>query len=157
MLATEFHGVAHAWHQHDLVLSWQSSQSIGGVMIHQGLASDQWLPIFGHLFLWPTKLEEDLHPIWSDKAHTCSSTSASIAKMNGCMDPNYSSKQGFPVLSGLPVLSEQSLNDEWGDPWTRKSILLTRDSASWSEASRHWHHWLHAAEDVVRAGDYRLS
>ena len=43
MLATEFHGVAHAWHQHDLVVTWQSSQSIGGVMIHQGLASDQWL------------------------------------------------------------------------------------------------------------------
>ena len=33
----------HARHPHDLVLTWQSSQSIGGLMIRQGLAFDQWL------------------------------------------------------------------------------------------------------------------
>ena len=102
MLATEFHGVAHAWHQHDLVLTWQSSQSIGGVMMHQGLASDLWLLIFGHLFLWPTIHEEELHPIWSDKAHTCSSTSASIAKMNACRRNRMQLHPDSDVGHGIP-------------------------------------------------------
>jgi len=39
------------FHHHDLVPTWSSGQSIGGLMMHQGLASDQWL-----LSLWPPYL-----------------------------------------------------------------------------------------------------
>ena len=106
--------------------------------------------LFGHLILWPL-LEEDLHPIGSDTS-SCLFKHFSFHRKNECMHgTNLQSLTGLLVSSGkLPWMTKVV------NLWTRKPSSLTRDSAFWSKAYRLWYHWLHAAEDVVRAGEYRL-
>jgi len=60
------------------------------------------LSLVTSVILWPTILEEDLHPIWSDKAHTCSSASASIAKMNACRRNRMQLHPDSDVGHGIP-------------------------------------------------------
>ena len=105
----------------------QPSQSIGGLTMQQGLASDQWL-----LYIWSPHLvayyiEKDLHPILSD---TSSSTSASIEKMNACMDPN------LQLQTGLPGTSEIALNDKGGESLDKDTIFSSQGTVpSWNKAS----------------------
>ena len=84
---------------HDLVPTWSSSQSIGGLMMHQVLLQTSGCSLFGHPILWPV-LEEDLHPIWSDTS-SCLFKHFSFHRKNECMHgTNLQPLTGLLVSSG---------------------------------------------------------
>ena len=105
----------HACHDHDLVPTWQPSQSIGGSTMHQVLLPTGGCSIFGHLILWPTRFTSDL------VGHKLTRTSASIEKINACMDPNLQLQTALPS-----TFSEIALNEKGGN-----HFFFTRDSAFW--------------------------
>ena len=75
--------------------------------------------IFGHLILWPTILKRVYIRSGRTQTHTCSSTSASIEKINACMDPNLQLQTGLPS-----TFSEIALNDKGGESLDKEIIFL---------------------------------
>ena len=64
----------------------------------------------------------------------------------------HGTKENLQLQTGLPgILSEIALNNKGGE----ESNVSSRDSASWDKAFSLWLHWLHVAEDVLRARVFR--
>ena len=77
--------------------------------------------IFGHLILWPTILKRIYIRSCRTQTHTCSSTSASIEKINACMDPNLQLQTGLPS-----TFSQIALNDKGGESLDKETIFSSQ-------------------------------